>query len=234
MFEQDATSQHLNHAGEAATSNVDGHRPSSKPVRKRESRSRRGAARNSREGKPSAPSLLKKQSSYRSTLQMSNAHAATIVCSVNDLQISYFRSESRDLYGTRTDQSGLSADLAIAVKKIRASGVVTPFALCQSAVVTVDDVSLRSGNSTSCVLESSVKSVVTMVSISSGVLPSNPKRIVVSSKISDFRVSLRAQDVRSVTAFSEKFKKDITSLASSALSTRASLAAMHVPLNWSI
>lgn len=156
----------------------------------------------------------------------SSSTAATIIFSISDVEVSYYRSEAQNFFGAGPSRGPLKADLCIAIDKVRASGVITPHSLCQSFVVTIDDASLRSGNNADCVLEGSVNSIVTMLSVASGVLPTDPKRVIASTKVSDFQLSLLAQDLRSVLAFREKFKKDLTSLAVSSLSARKSLAAM--------
>jgi len=154
---------------------------------------------------------------------LSSSAAATIFLSIRDVKVSYFRSETQFLLA---DEPITTPDLAFEVSKVRSSAVITPLSLCQSVVVTVDDAKIRSGNTPKCVLESSVQKIVTMISISSGTLPSDPKRVVVSTRVSELLLSLRAADLRSVLAFGEKFQKDLTSLALSSLSTRKSLAAM--------
>ncbi len=156
----------------------------------------------------------------------SSSTAATIILSICEVEVSYYRREAQSFLGPRHSPSPTRPDLSVAINKVRASGVVTPQSLCQSFVVTVDDASLTSGNNLDCVLEGSVNSIVTMFSVASGVLPTNPKRVIASTKVSDFQLSLLAEDLWSVLAFQEKFKKDLTSLAISSLSARKSLAAM--------
>lgn len=188
----------------------------SRDYRREHARSSRGD--NSRKGRS------KTEKREIDSSKISSSHAATIICSVSDVNVSYFRSESSDMFREEPDQ--VCPDLVIAVNKLRASAVITPQSLHQSVVVTVDDASLRSGNNSNCVLEGSVQSIVSMISIASDLLPSDPKRIIALTRVSGFQLSLRAQDLRSVLVFQAKFKKDIASLASSSLSTRKSLAAM--------
>lgn len=198
-------------------------RSGNKSFKKRDSRRRQGRA---TPHETPVQDLFDNPNIGLSKSKMSSSHALTVICSISGVQIAYFRSESRGLFGEEPDETNLTPDLAITVDKLRASAVITPLSLHQSVVVTVDGASLRSGSNSNCALEGSVRSIVSMVSISSNALPTDPKQIIASTRVSDFQLSLQAQDLRSVLAFQEKFKKDMASLASSSLSTRKSLAAM--------
>lgn len=165
---------------------------------------------------------------YSAQLRKKRAQAklpnVTFFLSCKQIAIRYCR--ARDLISVDWIRGEKVADMTCLVHAPKLTFMSAPEQHSYSLVITASSAKLASSNHTNCSLTGSIAKIGMTISVAQGHNVSTLPRLMASSRVSDFKVTLHAGDLRSVLNFREEFKKDIKALLSAFLQTKHSVSEM--------
>lgn len=148
--------------------------------------------------------------------------ALTLFVSCGEIMCRYFRRNSFPILkgGERIP------DLRLAIAEPRLTFMSAPAKGSHSLVVTAASGGLRSANDDSCILSGSIEKIGVKLSIAQSIVPYALPKIIASARVSGFRTTLHATDMKSVLKFRENFKLDLKAVLSAFMTTKSSISEM--------
>lgn len=148
----------------------------------------------------------------------------TLLVSCREIASKYYRRKSLpDSISRNTEKE---ADISFSLHEPRSTFMSDPIRGSHSLVVTASSALLKSANNPNCVLTGSIASVGVTVSVADGFVPSTLPKLIASARISGFKTTLHATDLKSVLMFREEFKSDLKAVLSAFVTTKSSISEM--------